>query len=996
MGSSTALGSAATSYDSSFAGRLQAFYRKNTATGNSDTIVTAVGGYGYTTYKFLPNGYVPPVIRHSVDGNVNVNAVLAMNPDIVIINLPGNDVSAYAQPWISPVYSTKETMDNFRVMYNFFVSNNVKCFVTTTQPRNDLDVSQRQLQRNLVDSITNNFGTFSINFWDDLVVPGGSNLLKDEVRNVGYADQDYHLNNTGHRYLFERVKNKDIFQTSTPPPPPSSYTNVPSKIEAENYTAMSGVQTEPCGDAGGGSNVGYIDQGDWMNYNINATSAGSYNVALRVAAFNLGGQLQIRKADGTLLATVATPQTGGWQTWQTLNTTINLTSGNQTLRVISTASANWNINWMNFTFIQPPPPPPPPSNYVSIPARIEAESYVAQSGTQTEPTSDAGAGQNVGYIDNGDWMDYNISTSAGGNFIFRARVASPMSGGQLQLRNSSGTVLATLSIPNTGSWQTWTALETPVTLPSGNQTLRVISTSASNWNVNWIEFIQGATPPPASSTRIEAENYTAMSGVLTETTSDAGGGLNVTNIDQWDWMDYSYTAPSAGAYQISFRLATPVAGGQLALLKTDGTLIGAITIFPTGGWQTWQTVTGTFTLPAGPQTLRLASTASGKWNVNWIEIKAPAPLPAPPGYYALPGKIEAENYSSMNGVQNEVTTDIGGGQNVGYIAMGDWMEYEVSSASQTSFTLKLRVASEENGGQLQIRKPDGTVLASFNIPNTGGWQNWQTITGIITLPQGNQTIRIISTATAGWNMNWLEFVQNTASLPVRIEAENYTAMSGVQIEITSDAGGGLNVTGIDRFDWMEYPYTATSAGYHDISFRIAALNSGGELVLLKADGTSLGAMTVHPTGGWQTWRTYTGSFNLPAGTQTLRLVSTGSDRWNINWIEIKPVSSPPQASNKTVQVQTELLKHQNTTTSPAIVFPNPVRDQLVIKMNHPYLGALKAEIFDISGKTVKVFSLKKFSQITTHTVSMASLSRGYYIVKLSINDWSSSITIQKE
>lgn len=301
MGSSTALGSAATSYDSSYAGRLQAFYRKNTAAGNPDTIVTAVGGYGYTTYKFLPNGYVPPVIRHSVDGNVNVNAVLAMNPDIVIINLPGNDVSSYAQPWISPVYSTKETMDNFRVMYSFFVSNNVKCFVTTTQPRNDLDVSQRQLQRNLVDSITNNFGTFSINFWDDLVVPGGSNLLKDEVRNVGYADQDYHLNNTGHRYIFERVKNKDIFQTSIGAPLPVKFSGFDAKKEGsgvrltwnvETEENLAGYQVEKSNDGTRFSTIGTVQAEGRSSYSFVDAQPLTGKTFYRIKSLDIDGKYQ--------------------------------------------------------------------------------------------------------------------------------------------------------------------------------------------------------------------------------------------------------------------------------------------------------------------------------------------------------------------------------------------------------------------------------------------------------------------------------------------------------------------------------------------------------------------------------------------------------------------------------------------------------------------------------------------------------------------------------
>src|SRR5688572_9239551 len=46
-------------------------------------------------------------------------------------------------------------------------------------------------------------------------------------------------------------------------------------------------------------------------------------------------------------------------------------------------------------------------------------------------------------------------------------------------------------------------------------------------------------PPPSSTTvKIEAESFTAMDGIGTENTSDAGGGLNVGWQDNNDWMDY--------------------------------------------------------------------------------------------------------------------------------------------------------------------------------------------------------------------------------------------------------------------------------------------------------------------------------------------------------------------------------------------------------------------------------------------------------------------------
>src|SRR5678810_826324 len=139
-------------------------------------------------------------------------------------------------------------------------------------------------------------------------------------------------------------------------------------------------------------------------------------------------------------------------------------------------------------------------------------------------------------------MDCSVN-SAGGTYAINLRVASP-SGGQLQIKNSAGTVLATVSIPNTGGYQNWQTVTANISLAAGTQTIRVYSTS-NGWNINWLEVggsssASGGTVP-SSGARIEAENYDNMSGVQKENTSDAGGGQNVGYIDYGCLL---YTSPS--------------------------------------------------------------------------------------------------------------------------------------------------------------------------------------------------------------------------------------------------------------------------------------------------------------------------------------------------------------------------------------------------------------------------------------------------------------------
>ncbi|WP_239692473.1 carbohydrate-binding protein [Microbulbifer mangrovi] len=118
------------------------------------------------------------------------------------------------------------------------------------------------------------------------------------------------------------------------------------------------------------------------------------------------------------------------------------------------------------------------------------------------------------------------------------------------------------------------------------------------------------------------------------------------------------------------------------------------------------------------------------------------------------GRIEAESFCAMSGIQLEDTSDNGGGQNVGWTDSGDWLDYRVDVAQSGEYTLTYRVASTANTGQLRLIA-DGAQVANTSLPNTGGWQNWQSITASISLTAGPQTLRL-EVAGPGFNLNWFE------------------------------------------------------------------------------------------------------------------------------------------------------------------------------------------------------------------------------------------------
>ena len=130
----------------------------------------------------------------------------------------------------------------------------------------------------------------------------------------------------------------------------SNNNNAVTFIEAENYSEMSGIQTENSSE--GGQNVGYIDQGDFMTYrDINFPSSGNYKIEYRVASIRGGRRLSSDLNSGNIvLGEVNIPNTGGWQNWTTVSQTVRVNAGTYQFGVFASTSG-WNLNWIRITAV---------------------------------------------------------------------------------------------------------------------------------------------------------------------------------------------------------------------------------------------------------------------------------------------------------------------------------------------------------------------------------------------------------------------------------------------------------------------------------------------------------------------------------------------------------------------------------------------------------------------------------------------------------------------
>ena len=84
-------------------------------------------------------------------------------------------------------------------------------------------------------------------------------------------------------------------------------------------------------------------------------------------------------------------------------------------------------------------------------------------------------------------------------------------------------------------------------------------------------------------------------------------------------------------------------------------------------------------------------------------------------------------------------------------------------SATATYALELRVASASTGGTLRVEVDGVDVTGSLIVPNTGGWQAWQTIRkeGIV-LQAGLRRIRVVFVKAGSdgiTNLNFLRVVK---------------------------------------------------------------------------------------------------------------------------------------------------------------------------------------------------------------------------------------------
>jgi glucose/arabinose dehydrogenase len=176
----------------------------------------------------------------------------------------------------------------------------------------------------------------------------------------------------------------------------------------------------------------------------------------------------------------------------------------------------------------------------------------------------------------------------------------------------------------------------------------------------------------------------------------------------------------------------------------------------------------------------------------------------------IPGKVEIEDFDRGGegiayhetsvgnaGNQYRTTEDVDlqncseGTYNIGWVSTGEWLEYTLNATASSDYSVDVRVAAPGTGRRFHIEMDGVNVSGQVNVPNTGGFQTWQTVTVFLgNIPGGVHTFRFVMEAN-DLNVNYLDF-KLTGTLPVTFVSfdAKQTAQNSVQLawHVASQAG----------------------------------------------------------------------------------------------------------------------------------------------------------------------------------------------------------------
>lgn len=662
------------------------------------------------------------------------------------------------------------------------------------------------------------------------------------------------------------------------------------RVEAESFIQNNGMTFEATSDVGGGQNAGWIDAGDYLDFDVNIPTTGTYRVDYRVASPNTTGSVILGEGGVDLAPALPIPNTGGWQSWTTISNEVYLEAGTHRL-VIYAQTGGWNINWFELHYQGGNNTPPPTGslpmirqqgkdwtvngepirlrglnlgNWLQLEFWMMGQAMSNNNGVINDQcTLEATLDQRFGYAERerlmdifrNSWMtdrDWDNIAALGFNVV-----RLPFPHNLIEDENN----------PYTLRPDAWEFLDKAIAEAAERGIYTILdlhgAAGSQGWehhsgcsNRNW--YWDGGNGQPAShyqdrthwlwdmiAQRYAGNGDVAAYGLLNEPWGTDGQTLanNLTALyhtvrakdaehiiimhgHNASGIDYFGVPGNDVAYEMHFY---PGIFGWRD--NDDPTLVHRDWLFcmPSGGVCDWDANINNRQVPF----------LIGEFQ-PWTELGANG------------GEITRKTYDVYNGL--------------GWAATA-WSYKTVSPSGHSG---------DPNNGWPWGIATNTSGFGSINL-STASLSQIESWLGQF----ASQPLSV-----HGDISYWLSY-QPTAGSGT-IEAEHFRWHSGASMEVTSDPNGGdFNASHLDTGDWMVYRVNVPQAGNYQFQYRVAS-PSGGTVSASIHNGTVFGSTNIPATGGWQTWQTVNGpTVYLGSGEQDISLyVSSGG--WNLNLWRLVP------------------------------------------------------------------------------------------------------------
>ena len=595
-------------------------------------------------------------------------------------------------------------------------------------------------------------------------------------------------------------------------------------------------------------------------------------------------------------------------------------------------------------------------------------------------TDNESNGYHVGWVEQGEWLIYTVDVENSGFYDIVTRYSSEQAGGKISLLSNGLEITNQINLYNSGGYSNFiNRLTTNIYLNEGVQKLKLKIKGDISFNLSKLEFFESNDESPEFEVLLAntLEDEKSIKIVLTHPLANQ-------NLDM-DMFDLKLNDEST----------------EISAVEIDSNNSQVINVI-TENYMSFQ---DEITISYNGEGL-LSET--GQYLYSFQDYPVENNLST---RLLIPGRIQAEDFYFQEGLETEETSDTFGGLNIGYTDQGDFADYLVAINDSGDYTISFRVASQGSGSlKLELINDTSTEnIGVISTPNTGGWQNWQTISYLRDLPEGLYTLRM-TVIQSPFNLNWMDFESANGNNNSNEELVEFLSSGTWRIQAEVDNYRGVGPGGASTAEWWNASaFSESSTGLYDDTWTFS--ETGVLSVNTGADGAILGKKpeidaAFDPNGNvsYDADNEYNEYFNYPLTNHTDQYVTSnvGDSEETITFNSYGNLGFYTALNSQTYQIMSRtnstmsvrnvgsegnswysLLTIDDELSTVLLnnlslkIYPNPTNTEFIF-IKSSVSGSKNIELFDINGR--KLIDAK----INSDRLQIGKLNSGVYLIKIMI------------